>query len=313
MSKIKINEIESLSSNGDLDLIPNGTGVVEIGNDDTDGTLQLNSSASSSKVKIKAPPSTAAQDYTLILPDNQIAQDKYLQVASVTGSGSTAVGQLQYATVATPNVNLDGSAVTTGSLDSARLPTPLSATSGLAFKHVSTYTVQATSGGVHEFDIMGFEEDSVYRLITNKWYNGGNQADRLAVTFYDQSGTWLNWSISTYYDTVAWFDYLGNPSYYSRNNQQSEAQIYSNQYGNNYGQIAFIADITTGSAANPEAAGIHFMAHEPNNYQAYRAYTNVVIRGQQYAKAIGGLKFKNNAGYTFAVGSQMSLYKYLET
>mgnify|MGYP001199401360 CR=1 FL=1 len=96
-------------------------------------------------------------------------------------------------------------------------------------------------------------------------------------------------------------------------NVEKSVPYFVGQHGNNYGQIAFIADITTGSAANPEAAGIHFMAHEPNNYQAYRAYTNVVIRGQQYAKAIGGLKFKNNAGYTFAVGSQMSLYKYVET
>lgn len=313
MSKIKINEIESLSSNGDLDLTPNGTGVVEIESDETDGTLQFNSSGNTSKVKITSPPLSAAQDYTLILPDNQLAQDKYLKVTSITGSGSTAVGQLQYATVATPNVNLDGSTVTTGSLNSARLPSPLSATSGLAFKHVSTYTVPSSNSGIHEFNIMGFEEDSVYRLITNKWHHAGNNNDKLAVTFYDQSGTWLNWSISTYYDTVAWFDYLGNPSYYYRNNQQSEAEIYSNQHGSNYEEIAFIADITTGSAANPEAAGIHFMAHQPNDYQAWRAYTNVVIRGQQYAKAIGGLKFKNNIGYGFAVGSQMSLYKYVET
>ena len=81
MSKIKISEIESFSSNADLTLTPDGTGSVEIKSDDTDGTLQLNSTGNSSKAKIKAPPSTAAQNYTLILPDNQIAQDKYLKVS----------------------------------------------------------------------------------------------------------------------------------------------------------------------------------------------------------------------------------------
>ena len=33
----------------------------------------------------------------MILPDNQIAADKVLKVKSITGSGATAVGQLEYA------------------------------------------------------------------------------------------------------------------------------------------------------------------------------------------------------------------------
>ena len=33
----------------------------------------------------------------MILPDNQIAADKFLKVKSITGSGATAVGQLEYA------------------------------------------------------------------------------------------------------------------------------------------------------------------------------------------------------------------------
>ena len=33
----------------------------------------------------------------MILPDNQIAADKVLKVKSISGSGATAVGQLEYA------------------------------------------------------------------------------------------------------------------------------------------------------------------------------------------------------------------------
>ena len=92
MSKIKASSIEALSNNTDLTITPNGTGVFEVANDTTDGTLELNSISNLSSVKIKAPPSTASQDYSLILPDSDMAVDKYLKVSSITGSGSTAVG-----------------------------------------------------------------------------------------------------------------------------------------------------------------------------------------------------------------------------
>ena len=44
-----------------------------------------------------SPPHSAGQSYTIKLPDNQIAQDKFLKVKSITGSGSTAIGQLEFA------------------------------------------------------------------------------------------------------------------------------------------------------------------------------------------------------------------------
>ena len=57
------------SGGGDIDIEPNGTGVVEIrGAGGTDGTLQLNCSAQSHGVKIKSPAHSAAASYTLTLP-----------------------------------------------------------------------------------------------------------------------------------------------------------------------------------------------------------------------------------------------------
>ena len=63
----------------------------------TEGYLQLNCAENSHGVKLKSPAHSAGQSYTLILPDNQIAADKVLKVKSISGSGATAVGQLEYA------------------------------------------------------------------------------------------------------------------------------------------------------------------------------------------------------------------------
>jgi len=62
--------------------------------------LQLNCSAQSHGVKIKSPNHNAGQSYTMILPDNNIEAGKFLKVKSIaSGSGATAVGQLEFADV----------------------------------------------------------------------------------------------------------------------------------------------------------------------------------------------------------------------
>ncbi|MAQ04437.1 MAG: hypothetical protein CMA50_01265 [Euryarchaeota archaeon] len=311
MSKIKINQIESLSSNADLELTPNGTGTVEIKSDDTDGTLQLNSIGNSSKTKIKAAPSSAAQNYTLILPDNQIAQDKYLQVASVTGSGSTAVGQLQYATVTTPSINLDASELTTGSLDAARLPSPLPATSGLGLKHVSTTVVNSS---VTSISVTGLDADSMYRILVRNWGYSGS-SDRCKMTFIDQSGVKLNYSYSpiVYYDSVTWYSYRYNPGTYYLRQQQSDIQIDGDHYGNQHTALNFIADLSTGSTTNPTAAGIHVKATRNYNYDAYNAYTNAVIHGSGHKQVIGGFELASSIGYQLNQSNlECVVYKYME-
>jgi len=98
MSKVIVDEIQTDTSNGNVRIIPNGTGKLEVkGAGGDDAILQLNCSAQSHGVKLKSPAHSAGQSYTMILPDNQIAADKVLKVKSITGSGATAVGQLEYA------------------------------------------------------------------------------------------------------------------------------------------------------------------------------------------------------------------------
>ena len=126
MSKIQIEEVESLTTNGNLQITPNGTGVLKVSGD-TDATLQLDD------VKVKAPASSAAQDYTLTLPTNNIAADRYLEVDSITGSGSTAVGQSTFTSIATPSASpLNGANFTSGQVPAARYSIPGS--SGAGFK-----------------------------------------------------------------------------------------------------------------------------------------------------------------------------------
>ena len=92
-------ELNTSTSNGNLKLNPNGTGVVEVKGDgsSTNGKVQLNCSQNSHGVKLESPDHSASQSYTIKLPDNQIAADKFLKVKSISGSGSTAIGQLEFA------------------------------------------------------------------------------------------------------------------------------------------------------------------------------------------------------------------------
>ena len=58
------------TSNRNVKVYPNGTGVLEVGGDgsSSDGTIQLNCSQNSHGVKIASPAHSAGQSYTLILP-----------------------------------------------------------------------------------------------------------------------------------------------------------------------------------------------------------------------------------------------------
>ena len=67
---VQANEINTSTTNGNIKLNPNGTGVVEIKGDGSsaDGTLQLNCSQNSHGVKIKSPAHNAGASYSLTLP-----------------------------------------------------------------------------------------------------------------------------------------------------------------------------------------------------------------------------------------------------
>ena len=88
ITKAKMNLISDSSSAG---LTIKGDGGSE------NGTLQLNCSQNSHGVKLSSPAHSSGQSYELILPTGNITADKFLKVASVSGSGATGVGQLSFA------------------------------------------------------------------------------------------------------------------------------------------------------------------------------------------------------------------------
>ncbi len=73
-------EIQTVS-NRNVILAPNGTGMVEVKGNTNAGTIQLNCENNSHGVKIKAPPHSAGQSYTLTLPSS-ITNNYYLKTDS---------------------------------------------------------------------------------------------------------------------------------------------------------------------------------------------------------------------------------------
>ena len=112
------NEITTTTSNGNIKLNPNGTGVVEVKGDGSsaDGTLQLNCSQNSHGVKIKSPAHSAGASYTLTLPDtdgnaNQVLKtdgsgglDWVDQQGGIASTGGTFTGSVTFEDAINENV-----------------------------------------------------------------------------------------------------------------------------------------------------------------------------------------------------------------
>ena len=89
------------AANGNVQLYPNGTGLTEIGGGTNAGTVQLNCESNSHGIKLQSPAHSASQSYTLIFPTGNVTAGTFLKVNSITGSGTTAVGQLSFAAAGT--------------------------------------------------------------------------------------------------------------------------------------------------------------------------------------------------------------------
>jgi len=82
---VQTREIDTSTSNGNIIVAPNGTGVLEVKGDTNDGAIQLNCNQNSHGVKIQSPPHSAAASYTLVLPDDTGTNG---QVLTTDGSGN---------------------------------------------------------------------------------------------------------------------------------------------------------------------------------------------------------------------------------
>ena len=118
---VQAQEINTSTTNGNIKLNPNGTGVVEVKGDGSsaDGTIQLNCSQNSHGVKIKSPAHSAGASYTLTLPVN-IVNGQFLK--------TDTNGNLSWAAV--DLTALSASNLTSGTVPDARFPATLPAASG---------------------------------------------------------------------------------------------------------------------------------------------------------------------------------------
>jgi len=92
--------VDSAITRGKLNLISDGSNPSLIAKGDgssVEGKIQFNCENNSHGQTIQASPHSAGQSWTLKLPDNSPTADKFLKVKSITGSGATATGQLEFA------------------------------------------------------------------------------------------------------------------------------------------------------------------------------------------------------------------------
>jgi hypothetical protein len=178
---VKTRKITTTTSNGNVQIEPNGSGVVEIrGASGNDGKLRLNCAAQSHGVVIASPNHSSGQSYTLILPDNNVSADKYLKVKSTTGSGSTATGKLEYA-------GLDANDLTEGTIPDARFPSTLPAISG------------ENLTGMAAAEVYGFKTTNNNLIITttNKGADNISGTDFSAFEDVLFAASGFSWSLNT--------------------------------------------------------------------------------------------------------------------
>jgi len=89
------------AANGNITATPNGTGEVVVGGNTNPGTLVLNCESNSHGIKLQSPAHSSSQSYTLKFPTGNVTAGTFLKVASITGSGTTGVGQLSFAAAGT--------------------------------------------------------------------------------------------------------------------------------------------------------------------------------------------------------------------
>jgi len=83
-------------TNISLKLRPKATGNIEVMGATNPGSIQLNCENNSHGIKLTSPPHSSSQSYEIKFPTSNITAGTFLKVDSITGSGTTAVGQLTF-------------------------------------------------------------------------------------------------------------------------------------------------------------------------------------------------------------------------
>jgi hypothetical protein len=109
--------VDSAITKNKTDFITDGSsaGVTVKGSGSDSGSIALNCSSNSHFVSLISPDHSAGQSYKLKLPDNNVTADKFIKVKSITGSGATATGQLEFADAGGTLVEVGQGSISAGS------------------------------------------------------------------------------------------------------------------------------------------------------------------------------------------------------
>ena len=325
MAELKVDEIETISTNQDIKVVTKSPdGALEIkGNGGNDGTLQLNCSAQSHGVKLKAPPNSAGQNYTMVLPDNQIAATKYLKVICVTGSGSTAVGQLEYGDPPVADLTqLNADNLTSGTLPSARFSVPASA--GAGFTLVSKTTIgdlstYSTNQSVSNIDFTSLSANTLYRMVGKNVRL--NNYDHMSLYFLNSSNNPITSSYPVVYSSFRNYYPYGTNTYNMTSSTGAFGINLKFSYAYSFETHGFILDLYTGDGqgsnnhphygSKPWVMGSGmYPGRESSGSQFYGAFTSFTGSMNQ----AHGVRLSGSASnVTFDWGTEILFYKYEES
>ena len=312
MSKLNVNELEANGTNSNLKVVSKDTtGTCEITGADNDGTLQLNCSAQSHGVKLKAPADSAGQNYTLALPDNQIAANKLLKIKSITGSGTTAEGQLEFVdTPPTAYTNLDAANITSGTLSSSRLA-GFAPSNGASLQLISHQ--QLTSGQTAAtIDFTGLEDNAVYFIKAKDVKLSHNTNTGIYVKFLDSTGSHTA-GVGANYQTVT-VDKIGHDNSIVYNHSVNYGVMARERWGqtnrfrfNGYLMVSagYVFYWSEGMSTDRVNSDVYAYG------QPFRMTMN--LRSNLGNYRVHGIRFEAPSGIaTFADPTEISLYKYAE-
>tara|TARA_Y100001936_G_C16059157_1_gene663063 strand:+ start:859 stop:1737 length:879 start_codon:yes stop_codon:yes gene_type:complete len=289
MSKLNVDQIEANGTNSNVKVVGKGVGgACEIKGATNDGTLQLNCSAQSHGVKLKAPSDSAGQNYTMILPDNQIATNKLLKVKSVTGSGESAVGQLEFADE--PNVdvtNLNAENITTGTIPVARFPADIDADKGSVLQLISKTTVGSGGASFIQFSL---DASSTYKIIGKDLRLSTNAF--LEVSFPGRNLSFSNWSAN------------GSSNFQNTNGYNNSNVTIQHDISGNYESSLFNFTMEVGTVANH----VYFRSY---GFASDKHYShNYCVAYSRSSTGLSNIRITPDSGAVFSSGTEVILYKY---
>jgi len=305
MSKIKVNELESKTENTNVKLSPLGTGVVEVkGAGGNDGTLELKTLTGNNGVKLKSPPHSAGQSYTLTLPDNNVEADKFLRVKSKTGSGNTATGQLECATLATADLTqLNANNLTSGTLPTSVLPTSFAASAGAGLQLV-THTQISNTPNVYSVDFYPLDDNAMYRLVIKKlmYTNQLSGSSGQGIYLLNSSGTFNSGSSATQ------MAYMNMPNYSGWYSSNSSNYLSLSAGAGNSHNFTGVFEFSTRAGTNWGTFSAMYQGAEENFTYGYFNQAG----GYGNHPRMYGIRFASTQGYAIDE-ADILLYKYKES